>query len=278
MKTFTADEIEKIELEESRLTAEESTENAQLQKNKLKYSHPYDKYFLQLFWCDVLKIIVKNSYSKFVFLGAGAGNEAAYIRSRLPGNTKMILTDLCWDSLKHYKECFHNYKATLPDQVLTCSFNNLPFTEQERDYCAIAFLCLHHSDSIERVVRHILDVFDQLILLEPLTNNLLKFLSKFGITQRAEDVDYRPARINLAFFKDLRKNHFVEIKTYTSIPRDYIPFISHQQRMIFNKENVKAQTLWSKFCFNSQRFLNGFLSKINFGNMALIHIRKNNKK
>ncbi len=272
MKTFTSDEIEKIELEESRLNAEKLAENTQLQKNKLKYSHPYDKYFLRLFWDEVLKLIVANSYCKLVFLGAGAGNEAAYIRRRLPDGTKLVLTDLCRESLEHYKECFQNYGAPLPDEVLECSFNKLPFSEKYRDYCAIAFLCLHHSDSIERVVRHILDVFDRLILLEPMTNRLLKFLSRFGITQRAEDVEYRPARVNMDFFENLKKDYHVEIKTYVTTPRDYIPFISHRQHAIFNEEDMKFQAIWSKLCFRSQLFLSKFFSRFNLGNVALIHI------
>ena len=43
---FPLDKIERIELEESKKTAYNSFENSMLQKNKLKFSHPYDKIFL----------------------------------------------------------------------------------------------------------------------------------------------------------------------------------------------------------------------------------------
>lgn len=268
-----ADRIEKIELEDNR-KGSEYIENMKLQKNKLKYSHPYEKYFLQYIYGEILQLIISNSYRKLVFLGAGAGNEAAYIRSKLPFDNHITLTDLSYYSLKHYKECFKHYHAPLPERVLTCSFNKLPFSKQQNDSCAIAFLCLHHTDFIGRVISHILEIFDNLILFEPMTNDFLKLLAKWGIAQRAESVDYRPARVNLCFFENMKDKFNVEIKTYIQVPRDYLPFISHRQRVIFLEENMKFERLWSSLLFKCQLFLNCFFSKVHFGNMTLVHIAR----
>ena len=269
-----ADRIEEIELESSRKSAAENPENARLQKNKLALSHPYEKYFLNLFYDAVLGIVEENSYYDLVFLGAGAGNEAAYVRSKLPNNSKITLTDLSWDSLKHYKGCFENYNAPLPDEVLTCSFNELPFSRMGSDCCAVAFLCLHHSDSIERVICHILECFDHLILLEPMTNSVLRFLAKLGIAQRPEGVDYRPARIDLSFFESIAGHYDAEIRTYVQMPRDYLPFISHLQGVVFVEDNMRIERLWSKLLFEFQVFLNSFLSRMHFGNFALVHLSR----
>ena len=159
-----ADRIEQIELKEGQEGAGH-LENNRLQQNKLKYSHPYDKNFLRLFYEEVSELIISNSYRKLFFLGAGAGNETAFIRNKLPFDNHITLTDLSDNSLEHHKECFANYQAALPDEVLACSFNNLPFPKQGNDSCAIAFLCLHHSDSIDRVIFHVLETFDNFILL-----------------------------------------------------------------------------------------------------------------
>jgi len=266
--------IEEIELESGRKSAAENPENVQLQKNKLAFSHPYEKYFLSLFYDEVLRIVEENSYRDIVFLGAGAGNEAAYVRRRLPDDSRITLTDLSWDSLMHYEECFANYNAPLPDEVLTCSFNDLPFSKVGSDCCAIAFLCLHHGDSIERVIGHILERFDNLILLEPMTNGILRFLAKLGIAQRPEGVDYRPARIDLSFFGSVKEDFDTEIKTYFQTPRDYVLFISHQQGVVFSEDNMKIERLWSKLIFKSHMLLNGFLSIVNFGNLALVHLSR----
>ena len=268
------DRIARIELEESRKVSEEYVENVQLQKNKLKYSHPYDKFFLVLFWNEVLKIIVSKSYNHLIFLGGGSGNEAAYIKSKLQKKNRIILTDLSYHELRYYKEVFKNYSVSPPNGVLACSFNELPFSRLPNKYCAVAFLCLHHSKSIEQIILHMLEIFDELIIFEPITNRFLKSLSKFKISQRSEEVDYKPSRVHVSFLDNLKSKFNVTTKTYIQIPRDYLPFISHRQRIIFMEDNMKIERMWSRLFFGFQLFLNYFFSKIQFGNMALIHISR----
>lgn len=65
------DRIARIELEGSKKSVEVNLENIELQKNRLKYSYPYDKIYLKLFYDEVLEIISLNSYSYLIFLGGG---------------------------------------------------------------------------------------------------------------------------------------------------------------------------------------------------------------
>jgi len=51
----------------------------------------------------MLKIIVEETYSKLVFIGAGEGNEAAYIKSKLPFDSTVVLTDLVVNWLKEHR-------------------------------------------------------------------------------------------------------------------------------------------------------------------------------
>ena len=272
-----ANRIEEIELSKSIRKSKECPENAQLQRNKLKCSHPYEKLFLQLYWDGVLKTIIENSYNNFIFFGGGTGNEAAYIRSKLSKKAKLILTDLSYYELAHYGEVFQNYKAAFPDGVLSCSFNQLPFSKSAKEYCAIAFLCLHHSESIERVIMNLLEIFNQAIIFEPITNRVLGFLSRLGIAQRREGVDYRPARLNLSFLEHLKDDFDVKLRTYVQIPRDYLPFISHKQEAVFLEGDMPGERIWSNVFFKIQMFLNYFLSSFKAGNMALLYIRRKNK-
>ena len=111
-----------------------------------------------------------------------------------------------------------------------------------------------------------------------MTNKFLRFLAKFRITQRVEgEVAYRPARVNLSLFDTMRDEYRVELKTFIQIPRDYVPFISHQQQSTFLEDNMVAEKRWSSFIFKFLSFFNWFFSKFHFGNMTLIHIsRKKN--
>ena len=227
-----------------------------------------------MFYDEVLEIILLNSYNYLFFFGGGAGNECAYVCSRLKGKNTTILSDLSYYILKFHKEVFRNYSSPLPNGVLACNFNELPFSKSTHQYCAIALLCLHHSESIENIIKDILKMFDQVILLEPMTNPLLRFMSKFGITQRKEHDDWSPARIKLCSFEKLKSEYNVRIKTFIQVPRDYLPFISHKQGKIFVDENVKIQRTISKLYYAIQLFLNKFCTKIRFGNMMLAHISK----
>jgi len=266
--------IEEIELEESRKTAQESPENVLLQENKLKYSHPYDKRHLKYFYSQVLRVISSLGCRKLIFLGGGSGNEAAYVRSRLSADHEVILTDLSQLELQHHKKVFKNYSAPFPRGVIACSFHRVPFKKLSGEYCGIAFLCLHHSESMEPIISHLLEIFDQLVILEPMTNSLLDFLAQWGITQRAEGVDYRPSRIHLSFFENLKNEFSVNVKTYFQIPRDYLPFLSHKQKVIFKEEELQGEAILSMWYFRLQFILNKILSLVRFGNLALIHIKR----
>ncbi len=269
------DKIAKIELEDSKKSSWSNPENIELQKNKLKYSHHYDKLFLEMAWNEVLRAILSNQYSNLVFLGCGAGNEAAYIcnKAKLKFNT-VIITDISYYMLRHYREVFKNYQAILPKFSVVCNFNELPFSKSLRNHCAVAFLCLHHSESIESSVKNILEIFDNVIIFEPLTNNFLDFLSKFGLTRRAECSEYRPSRIRLSSFDDLKGEFIVQVKTFFQIPRDYLPFLSHKQGIIFKEENIKFEKIISYIYFKANRFANYFMKQAELGNMALVHIRR----
>ena len=184
------------------------------------------------------------------------------------------ITDLSYYILRHYAEVFRNYKATVPEGVVACSFNELPFSDRVNDYCAIAFLCLHHSLSLEDNFLHLLSIFKKVIIFEPMTNPFLRFLSRFAITQRKEHLNYRPSRISAPFLSRLGAKYTLEIKTFFQMPRDYLPFISHEQREIFIEDEIQKERILSKVFFKIQVFLNMFFSRMRLGNMALIHIRQ----
>lgn len=268
------DRIARIELEESKRGALANPENVELQKNKLCYSHPYDKMYLQMFYDEVVELIFSNEYNCLVFLGGGAGNECAYIRSQLKALDKVVLTDLSYHILGFYKDVFNNYNSPMPNGALACSFTELPFSETIRQYCGIAFLCLHHSVSIEYVIKNLLEVFDQIILLEPMTSPLLTKMARFGLTQRKEHNAWRPTRIDLAFLHKLKYEYDINIRTFIQMPRDFLPFLSHKQEKIFVANDIVIQRAISKLYFLIQGFLNRLLRKISFGNMVLAHISK----
>lgn len=165
--------------------------------------------------------------------------------------------------------------APFPDAVVSCSFNNLPFSRKAHDYCAIAFLCLHHSNSIEQAVMRIMEIFDQAIIFEPLTNSFLKPLSYLGIAQRKEGVDYSPARLHIRSFREWRDLFDITQKTYLKFPRDYLPLLSHAQQKTFNEDGMKrTERFLSKMFFAIQKGTNKFLARIGICNMALLHLKE----
>ena len=269
-----ADPIVAIELEEGKKDTL-IPENLQLQKDKLRCSHPYDGLFLRHYWDVIAGLISKHGYTRFVFIGAGSGNDAAYISTRINRRDRLVLTDLSGDMLKYYPEVFANYSAAVPDMAVVCDFNRLPFNENARGYCLVAFLCLHHSRSAEALVGSLLEKFDSVIICEPLSNPLLDFLARLGIARRPENREYAPSRISSSLGRNLAKTYSVDSRFFLQVPRDYLPLLSRKQQVVFSGNRVgRAERLLSKIYFAACRVLNAAFSWAGFSNMVILHIRR----
>ncbi|HOW43034.1 MAG TPA: hypothetical protein P5110_10095 [Candidatus Omnitrophota bacterium] len=273
MNEFTRS-IERTELAESRDNNLFKPANVKLQSFKLRYSHPYDSRFLRHLYDEVLKVIRAGGYRNLVFIGSGSGNEAAYIRAHYPACKKCVVTDLSEFELRLIPAVFRNYGAAQPDLVFSCSFNNLAFSPRARAFCAVAFLCLHHCNRIDALVSSLTETFENVIIVEPTTNPFLNFLARLNLARRAEGegAGYRPDRLTRKSFAALPRSIQIRSKTFLWLPRDYMPFISHRQQVVFDHQKMGPEKYLGRFFAEAQLILNFFLRCLGFGNFMLVHL------
>ena len=88
-------------------------------------------------------------------------------------------------------------------------------------------------------------------------------------------MDYKPARIDPSAMGDKSVDFKVECKTYLQIPRDFLPFISHEQQRIYCEDHLdNYEIVLSDLYFRAQKRMNQLLRPFKVGNMALLHLKK----
>lgn len=194
------------------------------------------------------------------FLGVGTGREIEYLLSFRKLDT-VFCSDLSCTSLHMIPTRLAAYDLKVG--LFTSDLQRCPV--ECRDTPVVIVNALHHTQDMHAVIESLLArQYDNLFLVEPTDNFLIRFLARYGIAQRREYSGVIPGRLELPRLKEIcRKHHYqLNLRTHWEFPRDYYKKIfgnsKHFQKVFFP-------------------LLNGFSMLTNlakFGNFSIVHLRK----
>lgn len=129
----------------------------------------------------------------------------------------------------------------------------------------LVFQALHHAVDSHDALAKLLDYnFDDLVIVEPITNMFLKVLARFNLVQRVEYTGVRPDWLSLKRVKQIadERGYAIDIRTWWEIPLYIAP----------PKLN-KYPIVW-KFLYQFVDKFSTITNMIQFGSMAAIHFKR----
>jgi hypothetical protein len=147
--------------------------------------------------------------------------------------------------------------------VFTSDLDECPF--HSREVPVLVYEALHHTPDIHRTLELLLARgFDHLLLVEPITNPLLRSLERWGLSRRVESSGVKPGRLHLATMERLARSHGYTSETTTMwvFPDDYLGRVATsggplQRAFLRLLESLSFAT-----------------RPIRFGNFAIVHLRR----
>lgn len=194
------------------------------------------------------------------FLGVGTGREIEYLLSFRDLHT-VYCSDLSYTALRMVPARLAG--RGLEIGLFTSDLQHCPVVSSEVPVVIVN--ALHHTQDMHTSLDGLLGKrFDDLFLIEPTDNFLIRFLARLGLAQRREYSGVIPGRLDLPRLKAMCQRHGyrLTLKTRWEFPRDY-----------YKKLFGMSQGLQRLFF----PMLNGFSSLTNliqFGNFSIVHLAR----
>lgn len=194
------------------------------------------------------------------FLGAGTGREIEYLLSFRKLHT-VFCSDLSYSALRIIPARLREYGLEVG--LFTSDLQHCPVAS--REIPVVVVNALHHTSDMHETLEALLDKqFENLFIVEPTDNFLVRMLSRLGWARRKEYSGVMPGRLELPRIKAMCKRHGYQLRLRTEweFPRDYY-------RRFFG--NSRWMQRWFFL------LLNGFsrvTSVVQFGNFSVVHMSR----
>ena len=157
-----------------------------------------------------------------VSVGSGSGYELrALLERRRFG--RVYSSDLAWSATALVPELTKAFDGRLG--LFAADFDHLPVRRQPGQV-GFVYLALHHSPDPHRSLARLLERnFDELVMVEPLTNWLVEVLARLRLARRIEYSGAAPQWLRLRRLRRIAREHGhgLRVETWWEIPRDQLP-------------------------------------------------------
>jgi hypothetical protein len=198
--------------------------------------------------------------SRIFLLGTGTGRDLLFLQRLLPLET-VYCSDLSVTALQLLLERLK--KVALRVGLFTSDLAACPVATQEIPVLIVG--ALHHTQDIHQSLEGLLARgYEDLFLVEPIDNGLMRWLARRGVARRVEYSGVKPGRLALSRARELARRYGYEMKAATSwaFPEDYY------RRILPNRRWVQ------RGFFLLLSLLTHISRPVKLGNRAVIHMRR----
>jgi hypothetical protein len=194
-------------------------------------------------------------------LGAGTGYDLQLLLRRRSFD-RVFASDIAPGATARIERALAAYPGKLG--LFASEFNRCPVPKHEANI-GLVFQALHHAPDAHAALAALLDHnFDDLVIVEPVTNPPLGLLAKFDLVQRVEYSGTRPDWLHLGKVKSLAESRGYKVasRTWWEIP----PYFARP----WIHERPWATKTFGRFVDAVSKVTN----VVHFGSMAAIHLRR----
>ncbi len=194
-------------------------------------------------------------------LGAGTGFELTLLLRRRQFE-RVFASDIAPAATALIPRALTGYSGRLG--VFASEFGRCPVAKRPGSL-GLVFQALHHAADAHAALATLLDHnFDDLVIVEPVTNRFLGLLARFDLVQRVEYTGTRPDWLSLPRVEEIAKQrgYRVESQTWWEIP----PYVA---RTWMNERPYVWRSVYRVFDTVSQ-----VTNRARFGSMAAVHLTR----
>lgn len=157
-----------------------------------------------------------------VSLGSGTAFELRVLLG-MRSFRRVFSTDIAWSTTALVPQVTAPFEGDLG--TFAADFDRFPL-RRDPDVTGFLYLALHHAPDPHATLGRLLDrSFDDLVMVEPVTNRLVALLARLGLAQRVEYSGLRPVWLDLREVRRVahERGYEVQVETWWEIPRDRVP-------------------------------------------------------
>jgi SAM-dependent methyltransferase len=156
-----------------------------------------------------------------VSVGSGSGYELRALLGRRRFH-RVYSSDLAWTATALAPKVLADVEGTLG--LFAADFHRLPIKRQP-DRVGLCYLALHHAPDPHSALLILLERFDQLVLVEPVENWLVRLLARFGQARRVEYSGVKPEWLDIGRMRKVAEDvgYAFDVETWWEIPRSRLP-------------------------------------------------------
>jgi uncharacterized protein YbaR (Trm112 family) len=181
----------------------------------------------------MLKFLSMFGDNKVLFdLGAGAGYEIEKILPVLKFKT-VLVSDIQPLRLGFIPQRVSQFEGNIG--LFASEFRHSPVPRDSKNI-GLVYEALHHTSDCHHTLEKLLDRFDTLVFVEPITNWLLEILTKLGYAKRREYSGSIPNWMEIKKIKQIarKRKYNCKIHTLWECPYDFIPGFIKNNAMCLN--------------------------------------------
>lgn len=197
--------------------------------------------------------------TEVAFLGVGTGREIAYLMDFLPLRT-VLCSDLSFTALRMVPERLRDVDIQLG--LFTSDLGQCPLWS--RDVPVLIVAALHHTEDMHATLEKLLaHGYQDVLVVEPTGNLLLRLLARRGLAQRVEYSGLHPGRLDHQALRAMARQHGyrLSLTTLWVFPEDYC------RRL--NLQGPASSRLLSA----GLDVLSTATNAIKFGNLSVAHLQ-----
>jgi uncharacterized protein YbaR (Trm112 family) len=207
------------------------------------------------------RLLAPDEALELVSLGSGAGFELRHLLARRTFR-RVYSSDLAWSRSAVVPQTI----AALSGQLVlfASDFEHCPIKRQH-GRLGLVFQALHHSDDAHRSLAALLDRnFDDLVLVEPITNWLVELLATLGLAKRTEYSGTKPDWMRIARIRSIARERAYEVRavTWWDLPVERLPKGWRRRRGVL------------RLLFAAAAGFSRALSPVGLGSMAAVRLRR----
>jgi len=158
-----------------------------------------------------------------VSLGSGTGFELRLLLLGRRRFERVYSSDLAWSNTALAPQVLRELDGNLG--LFAADFEHCP-VRRDTGHVGLVFLALHHAEDPHRALSSLLERnFDQLVIVEPITNWLVELLARAGLARRVEYSGIRPQWLDVRRMRRIARANgcAMRIETWWELPRDALP-------------------------------------------------------
>jgi hypothetical protein len=196
-----------------------------------------------------------------VSLGSGAGYELKHL---LAGRDfrRVYSSDIAWTRSALVPRTLEGERGELV--VFAADFDHSPVKRRDRQL-GLVFQALHHSDDAHRSLAVILErSFDDVIVVEPVTNWLVELLARLGQAKRVEYSGVQPDWMRLPRIRELARERGLDVRiiTWWELPLERLP------------KRLRRSRRALRVLFAVTAAASRVLGVVRLGSMAAVHLSR----